>query len=141
VAVDVRYFDYKSVDGFGDHGFLPSGAVAGLGWDSVWSVGVGVHRHLSERVAVQVGYWYGDSPIRDAVSSYNVASPLTTEHAVSAGVSCWMENGWRLHATYLHGFEGRVNGPLQTPGGALAGTTISSATSADALALGITVGF
>jgi long-chain fatty acid transport protein len=41
---------------------------------------------------------------------------------------------------YLHGFQNQVTGPIDAPGiGAVPGTSVTSAISADALSAGITI--
>lgn len=141
LAIDVRYLDYANANGFGESGFLPTGAIAGLGWDSAWSLGIGIQRRLGDRLVVRGGYWLGQNPIASDVSVFNVASPLTSQHAVSLGSSCQMGDCWQLHLTYLHIFESSVSGPLQSPLGPVPGTEVRSTVSADSLVAGVSVYF
>lgn len=141
LAVDVRYFDYGNADGFGDIGFRSDGAVAGLAWESVWSVSVGLQRRLSESFVIRAGYWFAENPVSVESAAFNVASPLINQHAVSVGASKQMGECWQLHLTYLHGFENSIAGPLQTPAGPIPDTEVRSTVSADALAAGISVQF
>ena len=41
VAVDMRYFDYRNTDGFGDHGYSPYGALNGLSWTNQFAIATG----------------------------------------------------------------------------------------------------
>ena len=141
IALDVRYFDYKNTDGFGDVGFAPSGAANGLAWDSIWSGGLGVHHHLTECLSLQLGYMFTENPISNTNSSFNVLSPLIVQHIFSVGGSYWIRNNWRVSLAYLHAFESEVSGPLQLPAGTIAGTSVTNSISADALVAGISVRF
>ena len=54
-ALDVRYVDYRNTKGFGPAGFDATGAVTGVGWDSVVLVAAGVQYRLSEAVSLRMG--------------------------------------------------------------------------------------
>lgn len=141
LACDVRYFDYRNTAGFGDPaGFDASGAVTGLGWRSIFSVHTGAQYQATQRLVLRMGYQYNDNPIGSDEAFFNIASPLIVQHIVSTGLSYNLTDQLVFSMAYLHGFENSVSGPLQVPGvGPLAGTSVTSRISADALAAGVTV--
>ncbi len=141
-AADFRYIDYGHTQGFDRTGFTSTGSIAGLGWNSVFAVAIGAQYQLSDAVSVRAGYSYNQDPISSAVSSFNVASPTILEHAVYLGFSYQVSDALSLSAAYLHGFENSVDGPFNAPVvGPIAGTSIRSTVSADALVIGATVHF
>jgi len=141
IAADFRYFDYKNADTFGNSGFTPAGAVAGLGWDSLGSLSLGLHQHLTDKLALQVGYAFSGTPIEPENASFNIASPLTPEHVFSIGLSHRMSDAWTAHLTYLHFFENTVEGPILTPFGPIPGSLVRHTGSFDVLSTGFTVDF
>ena len=141
LACDVRYFDYHNTAGFGDPaGFSPSGAVTGLGWQSILSVHLGAQYQATQRLSLRMGYAFNDNPIGSEAVFFNAASPLISQHLVSTGMSYGVTEQVILSLAYIHGFENTVSGPIQFPGtGPLAGTSVASRVSADAISAGVTV--
>ena len=141
IACDVRYFDYANANGFGDAaGYKASGAMNGLGWDSVVSLHIGAQYQATGRLKLRFGYEYNSSPIDGDVAFYNVGTPLLIQNIASTGFTFDMTGQLSLSLAYLHGFQGSVTGPFQLPGaGAVAGTSVTPKTSADALAGGVTL--
>ncbi len=76
VAVDLRYFDYRNTDGFGDQGYSPYGALNGLSWTNQLAIATGVQYRLMERLLLRAGYTFNTSPYGDEDTFYNVASLL-----------------------------------------------------------------
>ena len=141
-AVDVRYVDYDNTDGFGDAtGFAPDGRVTGLGWQSVFAVATGVQYELTDRLTLRLGYSYNENPIRDSDTFFNVASPAIYEHVISVGTSLWLSDRTTLSLAYLHAFENSISGPFQSPAGPVAGTSVMSEVSVNALVCGLEVRF
>lgn len=140
-ACDVRYFDYSGTPGFGDPAaFDAAGRVIGLGWNSVFSVHTAAQWRATERLYLRGGYQFNDNPIDSSESFFNVASPLIIQHIVSVGLSYHFTGNVLGSLAYIHGFENESSGPLQLPGiGPLAGTSVRSRVSADAIAAGVTV--
>ncbi|NLE56793.1 MAG: hydrocarbon degradation protein [Planctomycetes bacterium] len=141
IACDVRYFDYRNTDGYGDPaGFGPAGEIVGLGWRSVVAVSLGAQYQATRRLALRFGYAYNDNPIRPEAAFFNVASPLIVQHIASTGLSYSLTEQLSLSLAYLHGFENGVTGPMYAPGvGPLPGTSVTNKISADALAAGVTM--
>ncbi|MGO9111477.1 MAG: OmpP1/FadL family transporter [Thermoguttaceae bacterium] len=140
-ACDVRYFNYSGTDGFGSPAaFAPNGEVTGLGWKDTVSVHTGAQYYAMQNLALRMGYQYNSSPVGSDEAFFNVASPLVIEHVLGVGFSYRMTCNEILSVAYLHGFQNQVSGPIQAPGfGAIPGTSVTSAISADALSAGITI--
>ena len=141
LACDVRYFDYHNTDGFGKSaGYNATGALTSLGWKSVVSLHLGAQYQATQRLKLRFGYEYNSNPIGSDTAFFNVASPLIIQHIASTGLTYSITNQLSISLTYLHGFENSVTGPMNLPGvGALAGTSVTSKISADALAAGVTM--
>jgi long-chain fatty acid transport protein len=137
----VRYFNYSGADGFGSPAaFAPNGTVTGLGWKDTVSVHTGAQYYATQNLALRMGYQYNSSPIRNDDAFFNVASPLVIEHVLGVGFSYRLTCNEILSVAYLHGFQNEVSGPIQAPGlGAIPGTSVTSAISADALSAGIAI--
>jgi long-chain fatty acid transport protein len=141
LACDVRYYDYHNTAGFGSPAaFDATGAVTGLGWKSVVSVHLGAQYQATQRLFLRMGYEFNENPIGSDAAFFNVASPLIIQHIASTGLSYYLTDQLSVSLAYLHGFENSVTGPMYLPGvGALAGTSVTARTSADAVAAGVTV--
>ena len=140
-ACDVRYFDYKNTDGFGDPtGFDATGKMTGLGWSNLFTVSTGVQYRVTDRMCWRTGYTFQQNPFSDSETFFNVASPLNIQHIVAVGGSYEITHNVLASVAYIHGFENESSGPFNMPGvGPLAGTEVTSQISADALNFGITV--
>lgn len=141
-ATDVRYFDYANAHGFQQRGFNTNGAVAGLGWRSIFSISNGVQYELTPRLTLRTGYTYNQNPIADGQAFFNVSSTLIIQHWYSLGATYRWSDRVSSTIAYTHGFENSVTGPFYHPTfGALAGTSVTDRVSADILNMGITVAF
>ncbi|HEX4128740.1 MAG TPA: outer membrane protein transport protein [Pirellulales bacterium] len=138
---DVRYYDYAGATGFNQSGFNANGAVAGLGWRSVWSVAVGGQYEATRRLTLRTGYTYGDNPIPNSQSMFNVASALIIQNWYSVGGSYRLAQNVAFNIAYSHGFQNHITGPIVNPalGGALPGTSVTSTISADIINAGFSV--
>jgi long-chain fatty acid transport protein len=143
IASDIRYFNYSGTLGFGQSGFASDGAIRGLGWNDIMAVTVGVQRQINERFFLRGGYCYNDNPITSDSVQYNAASPLVIQHSVHTGFSYVFDDNWIVAMAYVHCFENSVTGPMHNPatGQAIAGTSITTAASADVLSMGVTKRF
>lgn len=142
LAADARYYSYGTTAGFDTEGFHPSGAVMGLGWDSIFSVAVGGQYQATDDLSVRLGYVWNQNPVPDRNSLFNVISPNILMHTVSCGLSYRLTESWDISVAYLHAFENSITGPQALPIiGPLFGTSVTSTVSADALIGGLTVKF
>ena len=137
-GADVRYFDYGDTELLNDEGYRPDGAVAGLGWDSIFSYSGGVQYSPTDRLALRLGYTYHPSPVPDRNAIFNVASPLIIEHVLGLGATYALAADTELSISWVHGFEHSVEGPIITPAGIAPGSSVESTTSANAVGIAAT---
>jgi long-chain fatty acid transport protein len=141
-ATDIRYVNYRDTDGFGDTaGFDATGAVTGLGWRSVMSVGTGVHYQLTESTSVRLGYLFNENPVPSNLTSFNIASSPIFQHAVFLGASQRLSSSVMVSLSYVHLFDNSIRGPFETPLGAVPGASVQIDQVIDALAVAIHVFF
>ena len=141
-AVDVRYFDYAGASGFNGSGFQPNGAVAGLGWRSVWGVSNGVQYTLTDRLNLRGGYTYIDNPIPSSQEFFNIATSLSMKHFLSMGASYLIRQNISANIAYTHGFQTSLTGPIVSPLiGPVPTTSVTNTTSVDHLTAGLSVLF
>lgn len=137
IAVDARYLDYSNTKGFSKSGFAPTGAIAGLGWDSIFALAAGAQYLVTDALAVRGGYSYNTNPISSDKTFFNVGSPLLTQHTLYVGASYNLTASLKLSLAYIHAFENSSSGPIVSPAfGPLAGTSVTSQTAADAVSVG-----
>ncbi len=141
IASDVRYIDYRNTAPFDRTGFAPTGAVRGVGWDSVFVVTAGVQYLMTDRLSLRMGYSYNNDPQNGDVAIFNVAAPVILEHVAYTGLSFHFTQNLIASLAYIHGFENSIEGPYMTPQGPVPGTSVKNIVSADAFSLGITVRF
>lgn len=139
VAVDVRYFDYRNTDGFGDHGYSPYGALNGLSWTNQFAVATGAQYRLTDRFLVRAGYTYCTRPFDNEDAFYNVASSLDYQHQVGLGGSWEVTDCVAFHVGYTQYLQWSNEGPIILPTGAIPGSTVGTTASAYLASLGVTV--
>ena len=141
LAADVRYIDLANTNGYSDSGFAPNGALLGLGHRSIFAVALGTQYMVTDATSVRLGYSWSENPIPADQTSANVASPLSIQHILSAGMSYQLTDALSLSVAYSHSFENPITGPIVLPGGAVPGTSITSKSSTDSIMIGATVKF
>jgi long-chain fatty acid transport protein len=140
-ACDFRFIDYHNTAGFSQTGFDESGAVRGLGWDSVFAVAAGAQYQWTDCVSLRLGYSYNTNPIDSGNTMFNVASPLILQHTVYMGGSYNLTGNFLVSVAYAHAFENSVEGQIVTPLGAIPTSSVQSKVSADTWMFGATVKF
>lgn len=138
-AVDVRFFDWGNAAGFRESGFASDGSVAGFGWSSIFATCLGLQYEICEPVHVRGGYSYNQNPIHELDVSFNVASPVISQHFLYAGGSLQVSSHTYLSLAYVRGLENEVTGPMQTNFGPIPGSSVSSQVALDAISMGLTV--
>lgn len=140
-AVDARYLDYHNTRGFAATGFSPTGAVNGLGWNSIFALSAGTEYKITDFTALRVGYSFCTNPISSDTAFFNVASPLVIQHGLSVGATRNVTANFKLSLTYCHFFENSVSGPMFGAAGAIPGTSVTSSASADSVIAGASFKF
>lgn len=145
LAIDLRYFDYKNTQGFGDAGFTADGALKGLSWRNVFSVAVGGRRRLCEQLTVGAGYQYNTSPIRDSDTGINVASPLFQQHLLHTGMTIHMTEKVDVSMAYTFIADAEITGPILAapagggPAAPVADSSVTSSLAAHLITMGVSV--
>lgn len=112
LAVDFRFFDYKSTELFGEN--IADG---GLGWQNVFAVAFGAQHHLNDRIDLLAGYLYNTNPIKDTATLFNVQAPGIIQNSLSLGASLKLTENILASASWVHGFRNEISGSiLQLPG-------------------------
>ena len=135
VALDVRYFDWAGTKTFGQ-----SVADGGTGWESIFSVALGIERKLNQKCKLRVGYLYNENPVQDVLTLFNTQLPAINQHAFSLGFSMQMTRAITMDFAWVHSFRNSIRGPIpaaQIPGGA----TIELTQSLDSWIFGMGVKF
>ncbi len=140
-ATDLRYYDYRNTDGFRTAAFNPDGSVTGLGWKSVFGLATGVQWQATDCLFLRMGYSFNQNTISNDVAFFNVASPLIYQHILSIGASRKFGHSCLFSVSYSHVFENSVTGQIETPLGAIPGSSVTDKTSADLLFTGVSVVF
>jgi long-chain fatty acid transport protein len=125
-ACDLRYLDYADTAGFESAAFDETGAITGLGWNSVMAVALGVQRRMTDRLTLRCGYDFNENPVPSANTSVNAASALIIKHWLCLGLSYQVLSNAVCSVAYVHGFQNSITGPIQTPLGAVPGTSVTS---------------
>lgn len=138
-ATDARYYDYANADGFGPSGYEADGAVAGLGWQSVFSVATGVQYEASEDLFLRMGYTFNENPVPDSQAFFNIGSALIYQHELSVGGSYRLSKRVWVNLAYTYYFENEISGPIVTPAGAIPGSNVTNRTSVHIADVGLTI--
>jgi long-chain fatty acid transport protein len=136
VALDVRYLDYHNTRPFSQVGFAPTGALKGVGWDSVFALSTGAQYLLSDAASVRVGYSYSTNPVSNDKTFFNIASPVIIQHSVYCGASYNITDTFKVSLAYSHFFANTISGPFLTPAGPIPGTNVTSRAFADSITAG-----
>ncbi len=137
LAADIRYTDYNSVSVLSDSGFNPDGSVRGVGWESVWSLSLGVQRQLGEKASLRVGWFCTENPIPDALTAFNIGAPAYYTNIVSTGLSCRLSEAIALDLGYFYAPRSQISGPFVTPAGPLPGTQITDSVSSHSILMSL----
>jgi long-chain fatty acid transport protein len=141
LAADFHYIDYRNTVGFSQSGFDRTGALRGLGWDSVFALAVGAEYELTPCATLRLGYTFNTNPVRDERTIFNVGSPLLLEHGLYLGASYKIAECFRVSVAYAHGFDNSIRGPIVSPLGTIPGSSVQSLVSADTVLFGATFKF
>ena len=142
LLMDVSWINYADTKGFEDTGFAADGSLKGLGFDDIFTVALGAQQPVGDKLNLRCGYNYGQNPIDDDYTFFNIGSPLHNEHHLSLGMSWAMTGKAYLDVGYSYAFETSQSGPMVLPGiGQVPGTEVESSLSYHHIALGVTVSY
>ena len=140
-AIDARYFGYGNTQGYEASGFLPTGAVAGLGWKDVFALSAGAQRQITDATSVRLGYSFSTNPIGNDQTFFNIGSPLNIQHGAYLGASHNITPRFKISIAFAHFFENSTSGMIHGAGGAISGTHVTSHASANSIVMGASVTF
>lgn len=140
IACDVRYIDYRNTKGYTTTGFDATGAVTGLGWDSMIATCVGAAYDMTDYLTLRGGYSYNSNPIDPQNTFFSVAAPLVIQHALYMGASYNLTCSAQVSLAYALMFENSSSGPLYGPA-PIPGSDVTVRTSGDSLIAGVSVKF
>lgn len=132
-AADVRYVDYDNVDTLSNSGFNPDGSVRGVGWESVWSLSLGLQKQLSQTSSFRAGWFMTENPIPDENAAFNVGAPAYYKHILSSGLSFQLTPAVTTNIAYYYAPVSKISGPIQLPTGPAPGTRVTNAVSSHAI--------
>lgn len=141
LAADLRYLDYNNTAGFGTSGFTPTGALRGVGLNSIFAVALGTQYQVSDAMTLRMGYSWNQNPVTSSQATANAASPLVVQNMLSAGASYQVSHALSLNIAYTHAFQNSVSGLITLPTGPIPGTTVRNTASVDMFTVGATVKF
>ena len=142
LAADLRFVDYRDTNGFRQTGFTPQGVLRGLGWQNVFALALGSQYRMTDAVSLRAGYTFSLDPVGNAVTSYNLAAPTIIQHSLSAGFSYAVTKSLNVSLAYVHSFQNSNTGPIIQPFlGAIPGSSVRSAATADSVIIGASVYF
>lgn len=128
--VDLRYFDYRNADLWGD-----SIASGGLNWRSIFAVAVGGQYQLTDRLTLRAGYLFNQNPIHEVQTLFNVQAPGFIQHTLSLGASLRLNENLVLSGGWVHGFRNDIEGPI----GQIPGSTAKMDAQTDSILMGLTI--
>ena len=141
LAADVRYIDFSNTGAFHDSGFTPTGALRGVGMQSIFAVALGAQYQMTDALSLRAGYSWSENPIPSSQASANAASPLILQNSLSLGASYQLTDAFVVSMAYMHSFENSITGPIVLPGGPIPGSSITNTAAADMVLIGATVKF
>jgi len=142
IALDLRYVGFRETNGYRHTGFDSTGALQGLGFQDIVALSLGAQYKLTDELTVRSGYSFNMNPIGNAVTSYNVASPLNLQNSLALGLSYDVTKSLKISAAYVHFFQSTNDGPINEPfTGPLHHSDVRIATTADSLVIGANVSF
>jgi long-chain fatty acid transport protein len=126
IALDYRYVDYESTDGFQESGWkiadegpmtgFPTGAVNGFGWQNMSVVSAGLQLKAIDRLPLRFGYTYSSNPIQDELAFFSTPATAIIAHAFQFGLSYEVSDAFRIDAVYHYGMsDGKTSGNLLNP--------------------------
>lgn len=141
LTADFRYFDYTSTEGLGDSAsYRADGAANGLGWNDIFSMGLGAELQLTERLKGRLGYIYVSELFDDENTFFNLASELSYRHLPTVGASYDLNDHATISAAYNYVAPWQSTGPYVLPGvGSIPGSSVSTDLDVHILTVGLNV--
>jgi long-chain fatty acid transport protein len=140
IGIDARWFNYENTAGFDKVGYTPTGAVAGFGWNNIWSIGGGVQQQVGKSTKLMAGYNHSGNPVPAKYTFFNTPAPAIVQHHVTGGVTQSFGKS-EITVTYYHAFQNSITGPWISGQGPIPGTSVTSRMSENSVTLGFARSF
>ena len=149
-ALDYRFVNYKSTEGFKEKGWTNTYSVAGFGWKNMSVISAGLQYKGVKNFPIRIGYTYNSNPITSELAFFSTPATAVIKNAFQIGCGYTFNKHFNLNAAYHHGTSsGSVSGPLLSPMmqsasnvyGAIPGSNVSYKMTTDLIMLGINYSF
>lgn len=129
LAMDVQRIQFRGTRAFGNSAdcfleetcLLGSAGGPGSGWRDVTVLKLGLDYALALDLKLRAGFAYLRQPIPPSQTLLNAFSPAVTEKHITLGFTWQAAPGHELTLSYMHAFEGKVNGEGSVPVGPIPG--------------------
>ena len=149
-ALDYRFVNYESTEGFKAKGWTNTASVAGFGWNNISIISAGLQYKGIKKFPIRAGYTYSSNPINSELAFFSVPATAVIKNAFQFGFGYEFNKQLTLNATYHHGTSGgSTSGPLlsplmitpSNPDGAIPGSSVSYRMTTDLFMVGINYSF
>jgi long-chain fatty acid transport protein len=149
-ALDYRFVNYESTEGFKAKGWTNTASVAGFGWNNISIISAGLQYKGIKKFPIRAGYTYSSNPINSELAFFSVPATAVIKNAFQFGFGYEFNKQLTLNATYHHGTSGgSTSGPLlsplmitpSNPYGAIPGSIVSYRMTTDLFMVGINYSF
>lgn len=149
-ALDYRFVNYESTEGFKAKGWTNTASVAGFGWNNISIISAGLQYKGIKKFPIRAGYTYSSNPINSELAFFSVPATAVIKNAFQFGFGYEFNKQLTLNATYHHGTSGgSTSGPLlsplmitpSNPYGAIPGSSVSYRMTTDLFMVGINYSF
>ncbi|MGD8590805.1 MAG: outer membrane protein transport protein [Chromatiales bacterium] len=129
ITGDIVRIQYSDVDSIANPlsnlykcGYDPSYCVGGdngpgFGWEDMTVYKIGFEYQLDPKWVLRAGYNYGEAPIPDSETLFNILAPATVESHLTLGATWTLDNDMEITAAYMHAFENTIDGKDSIPPG------------------------
>ncbi|MCF6223390.1 MAG: OmpA family protein [Flavobacteriaceae bacterium] len=115
-ALDYRYVDYESTEGFEKTGWTQTASIRGFGWQSMSVVSTGLQLKAINKLPLRFGYTYSTNPIQDELTFFSTPATAIIAHAFQFGFSYEFSDAFVFDAVYHYGIsDGKTSGELFNP--------------------------
>jgi long-chain fatty acid transport protein len=115
-ALDYRYVDYASTEGFEESGWTQTASVKGFGWESMSVISAGLQFEITQKFPIRFGYTYSTNPINDELAMFSVPATAIIANAFQFGFSYAFSDAFVFDAVYHYGIsDGKTSGNMLNP--------------------------
>ena len=120
IAFDIEQIMYSEIKAIANPnngwtgGILGEDDGPGFGWEDMTVFKLGVQHQFSKAFEARIGYVYGEQPIPEGETQFNVIAPAVVESHLTLGGTWTLSNGAEVSGYYMHAFENTVNGDSPT---------------------------